>query len=355
MQSLNFKLGEGVAGIVLATGRTINVADVRTDPRYVMARSDDEPDNTSVRSLLVAPVKTEEKLLGTLSVQSPTAGAFTDHDERLLTTLGVQAAAAIEKARLYADLQAALAHEKATRAQLVQSEKLAALGRIVASVAHELNNPLQAIQNALYLIKLEQNLTPQAREDLQTVLNEADRMADLIARLRETYRPAHSEEFHLASINEIVDEVRRLIGTHLRRNQITYEAQYTPNLPYVPVIRDQIKQVLLNICLNAVEAMPDGGKIVVHTDMAPQADLVLVNIANTGPLIDPGVLPYIFDPFITTKEGGTGLGLAISYDILQRHGGRISAGSMPGVGPRFEIALPIVPAIVGSDLEDDAQ
>jgi two-component system sensor histidine kinase HydH len=334
---LNFKWGEGIAGRALASGQAIIVADVLNDERYIYASGEQEK---TLRSLMVAPVKTGEKSLGTLSVQSLTPGVFTPDDERLLTTLGAQAAVAIEKAKLYAELEASLEHEKATRAQLVQSEKLAALGRIVASVAHELNNPLQAIQNALYLIKLEESLSPQAREDLQTVLDEADRMTDLIDRLRETYRPTVSEEFHLESLNVLIVEVQKLISTHLRHNQI--EVRYSPdeNLPEVSMIRDQIKQVILNISLNAVEAMPDGGIMTVQTKTEPKSGGVSFSISDTGPSINPKILPYIFDPFVTTKEGGTGLGLAITYDIVHRHDGHINVKSEPDQGTTFIVWLP---------------
>jgi signal transduction histidine kinase len=217
---------------------------------------------------------------------------------------------------------------------------LAALGRIVASVAHELNNPLQAIQNALYLLDLEETLAPQAREDLQTVLNEVYRMSDLIERLRETYRPTTSEEFLPESINTLVVEVQRLLGTHLRHSQIIFEFNPDENLPAIPIIRDQVKQVILNICLNAVEAMPDGGSIKVSTENQPRDGGVLLNITDTGPSISPKILPYIFDPFVTTKEGGTGLGLAITYDIVRLHNGQIEVESKPGKGTIFRVWLP---------------
>lgn len=337
---LNFKLGEGIAGIVLESCKTINVADVMHDHRYIPVKTDGNR-QARIRSLLVAPVITGEKRLGTLSVHSPQPDVFTADDERLLTTLGVQAAVAIGKARLYADLQAALQHEKDTRAQLVQAEKLAALGRIVASVAHELNNPLQAIQNALYLIGLEENLTVQAHEDLQTVLNEANRMAELIARLRETYRPAVSEEFNLTSINSLILDVQKLLATHLRHNQIAF--MFTPgeDIPPIPIIKDQIKQVILNICLNAVEAMPQGGQIQVKSEHQVAKGGVLLSISDSGPSIQPEILPYIFDPFVTTKDGGTGLGLAITYDIVQRHLGWIEVDSQPEAGTTFKVWLPL--------------
>lgn len=334
---MNFKLGEGVAGLALQTGKTINIADVLLDERYIVPNYvEGRP-----RSLMVAPVRTGRKSLGTLSVQSTQPGAFTIDEERLLTILGAHAALAIEKAQLLSDLQVSLEHEKAARAVLVQSEKLAALGRIVASVAHELNNPMQAIQNALYLIQMDDGISRQAHEDVAAAIKEVERMSDLIARLKETYRPAIKEEFQIGSINQLVGEVQRLLTTHLRHNQVSFEFLPDESLPDIPMIRDQIKQVILNVSLNSVEAMPEGGKLIIRTRVDLGSESAVLSVSDTGPGINRKMLPYIFDPFITTKESGTGLGLAISYDIIRRHNGRIEVDSTPGTGTTFHIWLPL--------------
>ena len=246
----------------------------------------------------------------------------------------------IENARLYADLQEALRQEQSARAQMVQSEKLAALGRIVASVAHELNNPLQAIHNALYLVKSDDLPNPQTRSDLEVALREVDRMAELIARLRETYRPVFREEFKPENMNNLIREVQKLIGTHLRHKNIQFTFEPCNTLPSVQIIRDQFKQVLINTCLNAVEAMHDGGALAIRTIDSPETSEVSIIITDTGPGIAPDVMPFIFDPFYTTKEGGTGLGLSITYDIVRRHNGRIEVESESGKGSTFKISLP---------------
>lgn len=110
----------------------------------------------------------------------------------------------------------------------------------------------------------------------------------------------------------------------------------------VPAIRDQLKQVILNICLNAIEAMNQGGQIHVSSEYDPHGNGVLLSISDSGPSIQPDILPYIFDPFVTTKDGGTGLGLAITYDIVQRHQGRIEVESQPDRGTTFRVWLPLV-------------
>jgi signal transduction histidine kinase len=327
--------GEGIAGLVISRGTTINIPDIHADPRCLPIGS-----AAHLRSLMVAPVQLGNKKLGTLSVSSPAAGAFSADDERLVTVLGLQAALAIENAGLIQELEASLRQEKATRFQLVHTEKLTSMGKMIASVAHELNNPLQAIQNALYLVNLEDSLSAQAREDLRVALAETQRMTELITRLRAVYRPVTSGEFAPASLNTLVEETYRLIATHLRHNNIRYEFIPDPDLPRAPLIHDQIKQVILNLCLNAVEAMPDGGELALRTAYHPGAGEISLAVADNGYGIPPEVLPHIFEPFMTTKESGTGLGLAISFDIVHRHGGRIEARSQPGVSTVFTVWLP---------------
>ncbi|HSO26476.1 MAG TPA: ATP-binding protein, partial [Anaerolineales bacterium] len=326
----------------LETGATLSVPDAQNDARF---RTDGSGDSR-VGAIIVAPVKFGEQNLGTLSIYSSQKDVFTPDDERLLTMLGANAAVAIEKTRLYANLQATLKQEQAARAQLVQSEKLAALGRIVASVAHELNNPLQAIQNALYLIRLEEDLSNQAIEDLQVALNEANRMAALIQRLRETYRPTSGEDYEMASLNELVLEAHKLISAHLRHQNILFKFEGDEDVPEVRLVPDQIKQVILNICLNAVEMMADhptpedGHFLHLGTRYRPDTQTIELSITDNGPGIDQVVLPYIFDPFVTTKDNGTGLGLAITYDIVRRHNGRVEVKSEPGHQTTFLVELP---------------
>jgi signal transduction histidine kinase len=328
--------GEGIIGGVAKTFQASVVRNVSLAGNYVR-----DPQLPKTFSELAIPLKTGNHCLGVLDIRNSFPDSFSDHDVQLMATVADQIAVAIEKAQIYADLQASLEHEKSVRAQLVQSEKLAALGRIVASVAHELNNPLQAIQNALYLVKMEESLSPQAQEDMRTMLAETERMTNLIARLREIYRPVVNEDFKPGSINVLVLEVQTLLNTHLRHNKINFEFLPDENLPSIPMIRDQIKQVILNICLNAVEAMPDGGLLSVQTSYHPKNGEVYLKISDTGTSINPHILPYIFDPFVTTKEGGTGLGLAITYDIIQRHNGRIEAESQAGKGTTINIWLPV--------------
>jgi two-component system sensor histidine kinase AtoS len=135
--------------------------------------------------------------------------------------------------------------------------------------------------------------------------------------------------------------VEKLIGTHLRRNDVTLNFTPGENIPACSLIQDQIKQVILNISLNAVESMPKGGTLSITTHLEKDENQVRLEISDTGAGIPQDVLPYIFDPFVTTKDRGTGLGLAITYDIVSRHGGRIEPESQPGQGTTFHVWLPV--------------
>jgi len=289
---------------------------------------------------MAVPLLSQAKPIG-LMVLAYAADQIVDENYfDLALTIGAQIAIAFANVYLYADLQRALQHEREARAQVVQAEKLVAIGRLAASVAHELNNPLQVIQNSLYLVRQESTLEQQAQDDLDVALTESRRMADLIERMRETYRPTTATEFRPESVNVLIVEVEKLIGTHLRHNEVTFEFKPEPQLPVVPCLRDQLKQVILNVSLNAVDAMPNGGRLTIGTAVAPGGDGVWLTFTDTGRGIAPEDLPNIFDPFFTRKSGGTGLGLAISYDIIQHHHGRIEVESELGRGTTFQIWLP---------------
>lgn len=334
--NLTMRLGEGIAGNAFLIGSPINVHDVKADSRYVPTGT-----STPLRSLMASPIQHEENRWGTLSVQSAAPHAFSDDDERLLNTLAMQAALAIEHAHLHDGLKRALEQEKAMREQAIQSAKLAAMGRLLASVAHELNNPLQALQNALFLAKQDAGLHPQTRQDLEAASAEAESMAELISRLREAYRLAPGDHAQPESIAAILHDVLRLIGTYLRHSEISFEFESDPALPLVLCNRNQLRQVFLNLCLNAVEAMKGGGKLTVCTSYKSQRAEVLVAITDTGIGIHPSTLSNIFEPFFTTKESGTGLGLSIVYEIVQNHNGKIEVESKAGVGTTFKVWLPV--------------
>ncbi|MCC7116961.1 MAG: GAF domain-containing protein [Anaerolineales bacterium] len=328
--------GEGIPGHVAETGEaffTNNVEGVVFFKR--------NPLLPETQSEIAVPIKVDREVVGVLDVQNRPHQRFTESDFQLMITVANQLAVALQRATLYGNLQISLQQEQAVRSQLIQSERLAVMGRLLASVSHELNNPLQAIQNALFLLKSESGLSAQGKLDLETVLAESERMASLIAQLRATYRPMRVEEFKEVQINATIQELYALIGTMLRHNQVAFVFNPDPELPTIPAIQDQIRQALLNLIVNAGESMSaSGGTLTICTDHCAGEAEILITISDTGPGIAPEILAHIFEAFITNKETGTGLGLTITHDIIHKHRGRIEAKNLSERGAMFKVWLP---------------
>lgn len=292
------------------------------------------------QSEITVPIQVEGQVVGVLDIQDKPPRRLTEDDLRLMSAVADQLSVALQKASLYANLQTALQQEQSVRTQLIQSERLALVGRLLASVSHELNNPLQAIQNALFLLKDEENLSAEGKQDLDVILSEAERMASLIERLRSAYRPGRVRDFRPVELNSLIEDVHTLISTHMRHKQIAFEFHPDPDLPPVSGMSDQMRQVVLNLFLNAIEAMGPGGRLTARTLSLPQQNEILLTVSDTGPGIAPDILPKVFDAFITDKQTGTGLGLTITRDIIEQHFGRIEAANDPAGGAVFNIWLP---------------
>ncbi|GAB4501804.1 MAG: hypothetical protein Fur0035_13480 [Anaerolineales bacterium] len=327
--------GEGLVGFTAETGKpffTNNVEEVISFER--------PPFLSGTRSELAVPIRADGQFLGLLDVHQAPPALLSERDLRLVSSVADQLALALQKANLYTDLQESLRREQETRAQLVHNEKLTVAGRLLASVSHELNNPIQAIQNALFLLKEESGLSQQGRQDLELVLAETDRMAAMLQRLRGTYLPAGYSEFAPVQTNNLIDEVCMLVATHLRHSHISFEFHSEPGLPPVLGVEDQLRQVILNLVINAVDAMPQGGQLLIATQFLPAQREVLMTVSDTGGGIDVEILPKIFEAFVTTKERGSGLGLNICSQIIQAHGGRIAARNNSKAGATLSVWLP---------------
>lgn len=328
--------GEGIAGHVAETGEpfiTNNVDEVVFFKR--------NPLLPETQSEIAVPIKIGQQVMGVLDIQQTPPHRLTESDLQLMAAVADQLTVVLQKANLYQNLQTALQQEQTVRSQLIQSERLALVGRLLASVSHELNNPLQAIQNALFLLKDETNLSTQAKQDLDVILAEAERMAALIERLRDAYRPIRVSDFQPVDLNGLIEDVHALIATHMRHKEIAFEFAPDSDLPHISAVSDQIRQVVLNLFLNAIEVMKPGGCLIVKTRGLLQQNEVLFSVKDNGVGIDPEILPKIFDAFITSKYTGTGLGLTITRDIIQQHHGRIEAQNDPQGGAIFNIWLPL--------------
>lgn len=230
---------------------------------------------------------------------------------------------------------------------LFESEKLAATGRLAASIAHEINNPLEAIKNSLYLLSHRLPEQDPSFKFLHIATKETERVSRILRQMLGFYRPPKMEP---TDVNALVEEAEALVEKHLRQSGVRIENELARDVPPIVASADQVKQVILNLLLNANDAMPRGGTITVSTRYVPEAEpgflraeSVNIQIRDTGSGIAEEHIPHIFEPFFSTKlEGkGTGIGLWVSSGIIQNHGGSIQVRSRPGRGTTFTIALPI--------------
>jgi signal transduction histidine kinase len=223
------------------------------------------------------------------------------------------------------------------RAQVFHAEKLASLGRLAASIAHEINNPLAGIRNYLYLIKTDLPSDAPVQADLALVERQIEVIAKLVQHLRDFSKPPRKERC-LVDLNAVLNDVLTLSSKELQRMHIQVVRNLDPALPAVFVSGEQMSEVFMNLVLNARDAMPDGGMLNVTSTY--DAERVQIKISDTGQGIAPEVLERMFEPFFTTKgEHGTGLGLSICYTIVQDHGGQLNVASQPGQGTIFTMEL----------------
>ena len=240
--------------------------------------------------------------------------------------------------RSHRELQ--LSHQALEQAQfqLIRTEKLAALGELAAGVAHEINNPLGTITIYTHLLLKGLEKDDPRREDVELILSEANRTKEIVQGLlsfaRETkLRPG------LTNINELLEDVLGLLVNQSLFHNIKIKKSFFQNLPTIFADTTQLKQVFLNIILNAAQAMEGKGNLVIST--IQEKKQIKVKIQDTGPGIPPEIMGKLFNPFFTTKEKGTGLGLAISYGIIERHSGKIDIETKLGNGSTFIVSLPI--------------
>lgn len=234
-------------------------------------------------------------------------------------------------------------------AQIMQSEKLAATGKLAAGVAHEINNPISVIINRIECMMLETGADAEGAklpqnliDDLEVINIHAHRIAQITRGLLTFARKAPAD-FSPIEVNSLVEEVLLLMEKELVKSKINVERQLAVDLPSILANANQIQQVIINLLNNAWEAMPNGGSISIKTERilkGEKGEAVQLSISDTGHGVNEEKLNKLFDPFFTTKERGTGLGLSISYGIVKEHNGQIEVESEPGKGTTFTITLP---------------
>ena len=243
---------------------------------------------------------------------------------------------------IFVDLRERLDMERKlreTQEKLLQSEKLAAMGRLTSQIAHELNNPLYGIMNTLELLKTEISPESKRRKVLDMALSETVRLTELLRKMLRFSKP-EEEEKQPTDVNTILDEILLLVRKQLQENSIRISSSFANDLGKVYASRNQLRQVFLNMISNARHAMPDGGTLTIKT--MTKRDNIHIEITDTGIGIREEDMDKIFDAFFTTKDGvkDVGLGLSVCYGFIEEHGGDIRVSSTLGSGTTFTIILP---------------
>jgi signal transduction histidine kinase len=322
--------------------RSFNIEDAATD-------SEVNPEIRGwfgSRAFASVPLLAKGKAIGLIAVDNQISGRpITETDIGFLNLLANQAALAIENSRLYANLQEINAQLLNAQNRLIQSEKLAALGEVVASIAHEIKNPLVSIGG--FARRLERGLKENSAEKkyMRIVLKEVGRLENV---LNQTL--VYSRELPLPSepqnVNRIIEESLSVLEGEFQDKNITITKDLDSGLP--PLVSDpqQVKQIFLNLFVNAVQAMERNGQLSVKTSTEKKGEkrFLRIEVEDTGGGIPQEDLENIFNPFFTTKQDGTGLGLAITHKIITRYGGEIEVINHPGVGATFLIRFPLPPA-----------
>ena len=286
------------------------------------------------------PIVSKDKLAGILNLgYKVDRQIYSTEDLEFLSTLANQAAVAIENARLYENL-------KQSQLTLRRADRLSSLGLLTAGLAHEIRNPLVAIRTFTQLLP-ERYDDPEFRQVFQGLaLKEVDRICGLINDLLNFARPSRpniAEE----NLNDVVDSVARILESQAKDKDVKIAREFSADLPKAWIDREQLKQVFMNLILNAIQAMRDGGSLVIATRVSADDDgnvsrpCVQVEVRDTGIGIPEENLERIFDPFFTNKDGGSGLGLSISHQIIQEHGGRMLVRSKIKEGTSFFVNLPL--------------
>jgi PAS domain S-box-containing protein len=341
------------------TGQPLILVDAQRDARF-----ENWADTTYIHGWMGLPLMARGQFIGYITVDSQTPGVYTQAQAELAMSFAAQAALAVENAQLHQNLQRQIEIMGETRERLVQSEKLAAIGELVAGVAHELNNPLSSVILYAQLIQRRNGeLTPRLLEDLDVIVAQAHRASGIVRGLLDFARqrpPARK----MSQIADVINSALNLVAYDLRNNNIFWETQFLPDLPLTMADPHQLQQVFVNLLSNTCQAIGatqreghlsirlETGASIFMGEASSGRPVIRAILQDDGPGIPPHLLTRIFDPFFTTKPPGegTGLGLSVCHGIVNEHGGHIWATSVAGRGATFYVEIPLVaerkPAVV---------
>lgn len=295
--------------------------------------------NMGIGAALLAPILRPNLSMLLYAAREPNEQPFHESDFELMQILARQAAVALENSRLYAEQIAYVRKIEESQKALLQAEKMAAAGRLSASIAHEINNPLQSVQNCLHLAGREDLPAGKRKEYFDLACTELERLVNTARRMLDFYRPG-ATSLEKVDIADILKYILNLMSKQLKEGNITVVVDFIGKIPPIMAVPSQMQQVFINLILNAADAMSEKGGVLRITARALK-DGVEIIFQDSGAGIPKDKQANIFEPFFSTKEGGTGLGLTVSYNIITAHGGALELLAERSPGACFRIFMPI--------------
>jgi signal transduction histidine kinase len=328
--------GGGVLAHTILDKQAFNITDAASDPRV----RKDIPAMLKINSFATVPLVAKGRVIGVIMVDNLfTRRPITDHDVRFLTMFAHQAALAIDNAIIHSNMESMNRDIRAMHEQLAQSEKMAALGSMMAEITHEIRNPLVSIGG--FTRRLARKVTdPDAKKYVEIILGEVGRLEGIIHD-NLAYIKNVTPQFSRSSLNAVLDEVLKVYEDELRQRGISIERDLAGDLPEQDMDPQQIKQAIVNLVTNAMEAMELGGVLTVRTFAPSGSRETILEIGDTGPGVSPESMQNLFNPYYTTKVRGTGLGLSITHRIIATHKGSIRFRNRESGGALFTIRLPL--------------
>jgi signal transduction histidine kinase len=343
----------GVTEWVVRNRKILYIADTQADPRSAGSRA---TKLAGVKALAAFPILSKKSVIGLIFINSFQTGAFEPEVISLVTSVASQSAVAIENAKLYRQSKKAYQDLKAAQAGVVHAGRMAAVGQLAASIAHELNNPIGGILGYAQFSasKIRQlrsgSEADQTLDNIQRYLGyiekESQRCKDIVQKMLNFSR-TEPLNYHRIDINKVLTESIQFMEHSLDRKGITLKKRFSRRLPEIVGDSHHLQQVFVNMIINAQKAMTEGGSLTVTTRRSPRpnenGETVEIRFTDTGCGIPKEQQDRIFEPFFTTRRigEGTGLGLSISYRIVKSHGGDISVKSQVGRGTSFAVRLPV--------------
>ncbi len=311
--------------------KVIIIDDIHNDPRIQYPR---EAWAEGYRFIIDVPLSVADDVVGILRLFFTEVHHFSGVELDWINAIAEQCSCALGKARLL-DTYEFKYHELAT-----QTEKLTALGRMAAGIAHEINNPLAGV--LLYSSNMIKKVPKGGaiEEGLQVIMDETIRCRKIIQELLE-FSKGREPTKTATNINDIIDKALSILENEFLLNRIAMDKKLAPDLPDIMADGSQMEQVFVNLLLNAVQAVPEGGTVQLKSSLNEPESCVSIEVKDNGPGIGRKEQSKIFEPFFSTKPNGTGLGLSVSFGIVRNHQGNISVHSRPGEGTQFLIKIPI--------------